>query len=104
LSSHDPFVKPNKTIGIFYNRISPSKKQPTIFTLEPLLIVLFSPLNNQGALAAPARFFLAVFINEKRKLKRLSISFAQTRASTGRVKVFTNYFWLLNLLFTWYIV
>jgi hypothetical protein len=50
----NPFLKPNKAIGITYSFVIPLKKKSTVFAFVPLASVPFTPADDRFTATAPA--------------------------------------------------
>jgi len=50
----NPFLKPNKAIGIPYSFVIPLKKKSAVFAFVPLAAVPFTPADNRFTATAPA--------------------------------------------------
>ena len=60
-----PFLKPNKSIFIFYDFIIPLKDEAALFAFKALFTYLCTPSNYFKTVTNPARFFLLYYRNWK---------------------------------------
>ena len=89
LPLHYPLLEPNKTIFIFYNRVTSLKNEIAFFAFKPLFVALRTPTNNLKTTTAPARFFLSYTEIEK------GFNVIHWNPLPYCIlEDFTNYFWL----------
>lgn len=95
----NPLSEPGKRIGFFNSAVRPGKINTTVFALKPGFSVLLPPFNNIGITTGPTRFFV-FFINKKRKLKLVSISFPQTQCSIDIQQILPTIFCYYTIIKT----